>query len=314
VTLGPGEQRAGDSAPLVSVVIPCHNYGRFLRMAIESALRQTHPRIEVIVVDDGSTDDSAEIAAGYPDVVCIRQPNLGQAAAQNRGLDAAGGEFVLFLDADDELRPEAVETFVPCLQDGPKCAFAYGHVQLVETHGAPLTARASRSARLQTCVEGDVYAHMLRTNNSLRSSGAVFYRTDVLRRVGGFALDVGNAQDLDLNLRLAREHAICGNDRIVLTKRIHDANSMLRLGPMLRGALVSQRRQADFVRRHPEYRRDYRAGLRRARSYWGSRLARRAIAELRTGDLRGAAGDLGTLVRYAPRAGAVEFGKILLRR
>jgi glycosyltransferase involved in cell wall biosynthesis len=299
---------------LVSVVIPCHNYGRFLGAAIESVLAQGDESIELIVVDDGSTDDTAEVAARYPDVVYVRQPNLGQAAAQNRGLEAANGEFVLFLDADDESTPGAVEALAGSLRARPDCAFAYGHIDRVDSEGAVLTASPSRSARSQTCLEEDPYAYMLRTNNCLRGGGAVLYRTDLLRRAGGFSLGLGNAQDLDLNLRLAREHPICCVDRVVLRYRFHGGNSTTKFASMLRGMTDAQRGQRDFVQRHPEYRRDYRAGLKRAQSYWGSRLARGALAEVGSGELRTAAGDLATLVRYAPRAGAVELGKIILRR
>jgi glycosyltransferase involved in cell wall biosynthesis len=110
----------------VSVIIPCYKYGHFLPAAIESVLAQTYRDLEVIVVDDGSTDDSAAIADGYSRVACLRQPNLGQGAAQNRCLEAASGEFVLFLDADDQLVSDAVESFVECLGKCPSCAFAYG--------------------------------------------------------------------------------------------------------------------------------------------------------------------------------------------
>lgn len=300
---------------LVSVVIPCHNYGRFLAAAIESVLGQSRPGIEVIVVDDGSTDDSAEVAARYPDVAYVKQPNQGQAAAQNRGLEAAGGELVLFLDADDELTPGAVEALAGALRERPECAFAYGHVERVDSEGAVITGSPSREARQQTCLDGDPYAYMLRTNNCLRGGGAVLYRTDLLRRAGGFSLELGNyGQDLDLNMRLAREHPICCVDRIVLRYRLHGGSSTTRFGAMLRGMTGAQRAQRDFVKRHPEYRHDYRAGLRRTRSYWGSRLARGALAEVGAGELRAAAGDLAMLLRYAPRAGAAELGKSLLRR
>jgi glycosyltransferase involved in cell wall biosynthesis len=300
---------------LVSVVIPCHNYGRFLAAAIESVRRQSHPSVEVVVVDDGSTDDSAEVAARYPDVIYVWQQNQGQSAAQNRGLEAAGGEFVLFLDADDELAPGALESLAQCLAERPDCAFAYGHVERVDDEGAVLVGSASREARQQTCLEGDPYAYMLRTNNCLRGGGAVLYRAELLRRAGGFSLELGNyGQDLDINMRLAREHPICCNDRIVLRYRFHEGSSTTRFGGMLRGMTGAQRAQRDFVRRHPEYRRDYRTGLRRAQSYWGARLVRGALAEAGAGELRAAAGDLLTLARYAPRAGAVELGKVLLRR
>jgi hypothetical protein len=103
----------------VSVVVVNHDYGRFLEAAIDSALAQSHAATEVIVVDDGSTDDSRDRIAGYRDrVVPVFKENGGQASAFNAGFEASRGEFVLFLDADDLLLPAAAETAALSLSDG----------------------------------------------------------------------------------------------------------------------------------------------------------------------------------------------------
>src|SRR5882724_8982238 len=100
------------AAPWVSIVITNYNYARYLKDSVESALAQDHPAIEVIVVDDGSTDDSLEVLSllkdAYPELRLILGANGGQAAAMNRGWHVAQGEWVLFLDADDVLEPCAV--------------------------------------------------------------------------------------------------------------------------------------------------------------------------------------------------------------
>jgi glycosyltransferase involved in cell wall biosynthesis len=99
--------------PLVSIIIDNYNYGRFLADAITSALGQTYPRIEVIVVDDGSTDNSWEVIARFaPQVKAVLKENGGQASAFNAGFNRSSGEVVLFLDADDMLHPRAVEEAV----------------------------------------------------------------------------------------------------------------------------------------------------------------------------------------------------------
>lgn len=88
--------------PTVSVVIPCYNASPFLRETLDSVLAQTYPAAEVLVIDDGSTDDSAAIAESYgPPVRVIRQENQGESVARNRGIDEAAGDWVAFLDADD---------------------------------------------------------------------------------------------------------------------------------------------------------------------------------------------------------------------
>jgi glycosyltransferase involved in cell wall biosynthesis len=107
------------SLPLVSIVIPNFNYARFLGAAIRSALAQTWSHLEVIVVDDGSTDGSAEIIRRFGRrVQAIFRENSGQTAANNAGFAAARGDFVLFLDADDALRPDAVERAVAAFRPG----------------------------------------------------------------------------------------------------------------------------------------------------------------------------------------------------
>jgi glycosyltransferase involved in cell wall biosynthesis len=97
-------------SPTVSVVIPCYNAACFLHETLASVLRQTHPPLEVIVVDDGSTDNSAAIAESFgPCVRVIRQKNQGESVARNRGIDEAKGDWIAFLDADDFWEPTKLE-------------------------------------------------------------------------------------------------------------------------------------------------------------------------------------------------------------
>src|SRR6185436_125554 len=118
------------SGVLVSVIIPCYNQGRFLGEAIESVLNQTYRNCEIIVVDDGSMDDTARVAARYPSVNLVRQSNRGFSAARNAGFEQSLGDLLVFLDADDRLLPNAIEDGVECLEHNPQCAFVYGRYRL----------------------------------------------------------------------------------------------------------------------------------------------------------------------------------------
>jgi glycosyltransferase involved in cell wall biosynthesis len=109
-------------APLVSVVVPAFNAERFLAEALDSVLAQSHTPLEVIVVDDGSTDRTGEIARSYG-VHCLRQRNSGHAAARNAGVTAAGGDFLSFLDADDLWEPNKLSTEVTHLLAHPELGF-----------------------------------------------------------------------------------------------------------------------------------------------------------------------------------------------
>src|SRR5690242_15112878 len=111
------------SPDAVSVVIPCFNQAQFLNEAIDSALRQTCPPAEVLVVDDGSDDNTAAIVAGYPSVRYLLQTHRGLAAARNTGLRHVQGTYVLFLDADDRLLSRAVAVGMATLRERPECAF-----------------------------------------------------------------------------------------------------------------------------------------------------------------------------------------------
>ena len=105
-------------SPLVSVIIPSYNAGQWLEATLETALEQTHAPCEVIVVDDGSTDDSLAIAQRFRDrgVVVVAQKNGGASSARNRALSIAGGEYIQFLDADDLLAPDKIERQLALLQ------------------------------------------------------------------------------------------------------------------------------------------------------------------------------------------------------
>jgi glycosyltransferase involved in cell wall biosynthesis len=107
--------------PTVSVIIPSHNSGRFLGEAVESVLSQEYPSVELIVVDDGSTDDTQRLLSGYYGRIRhIRQPNQGVSTARNRGIEIATGDLVSFLDADDLMLPGKLRDQVACFGQSPR--------------------------------------------------------------------------------------------------------------------------------------------------------------------------------------------------
>jgi len=120
--------------PLVSIIINNYNYGHFLREAIESALNQTYPNIEVIVVDDGSTDNSREIIAEYEDrIIPVLKENGGQASAFNAGFAVSRGEIICFLDSDDVWLPNKVDRVVEVFQTAEDVALVQHNLRLLIT-------------------------------------------------------------------------------------------------------------------------------------------------------------------------------------
>jgi glycosyltransferase involved in cell wall biosynthesis len=117
--------------PLISIVIPCYNYASYLSEAIQSGLDQTYQPIEVIVVDDGSTDDTAKVAKSFaPKVRYHYQDNAGPSAARNTGAGLAKGNYIVFLDADDVLKPEYVAECLAHLGKHPQARYVYTQMVL----------------------------------------------------------------------------------------------------------------------------------------------------------------------------------------
>jgi len=124
------DRQSSPDLPMVSIIIANYNYGRFLGEAIQSALDQTYPAVEVIVVDDGSTADRLEVAARYP-VRVHSQDNMGVCSARNQGAALSQGEYLLFLDSDDRYEPRAVERLLAALEGAPsEVAFSFPQIKL----------------------------------------------------------------------------------------------------------------------------------------------------------------------------------------
>lgn len=181
------------SSPLVSVVIPCYNAVRFVADAIRSGLEQTYPHREVIVIDDGSTDRSAEVLQSYGSAIRWETgPNRGGCAARNRGLQLAQGELIQFLDSDDWLYPNKLERQVTALTTNPQatpiCDWDVIEADHVVQH---VTSPDSCEDSLLPLL-----TRPLQTASPL-------HRKSLLTQVGGFREGLPCSQERDLHLRLA---------------------------------------------------------------------------------------------------------------
>src|SRR6476620_2558258 len=166
---------------LVSVVIPCYNQAHFRSESVESALAQTYPRSETVVVDDGSRDGTAGVMARYSGIVSVRQDNRGLAEARNAGFRASTGDYVLFLDADDRLTPNAVEAHLSCFAKHPEAGFVVGDIDHITLDGSYV-----ESPRWPV-LEDNHYEELLKVNH-VANTIAVMFRRSVIERTGGFKL------------------------------------------------------------------------------------------------------------------------------
>lgn len=279
--------------PLVSVVIPCWNQAHFLAEAIESALEQTYAPVEIVVVDDGSDDNSGQVARRYPGVEYRRQPNRGPAAARNAGLRASRGEFVVFLDADDRLLAPAVEIGMAVLARDPAAALAIGACRDIDPGGGALGAPD------QPLIHRDHYLALLKSCFILSGSSVVFAKSR-LEAVGGFDERLRTGDDYDLYLRLARRHPLRCHGRVVTEYRRHASSLTGDPALTLAGELAALGGQRGAVRGGRE-RSALRAGRRRARRTHAATLGRRLCEQVQGRDWDGAASSARALLRNRPR-------------
>jgi glycosyltransferase involved in cell wall biosynthesis len=280
---------------VVSVVIPCYRQAHFLPDAIESVLAQTYPHFEIIVVDDGSPDDTWAVAGRYPGVRCLRQRNRGLSAARNAGLVASIGTYVVFLDADDRLTPEALAMGVREMAAHPECVLVAGEHNYIDEHGSMMPRPWVPS------ITRDHYRELL-TSNFIWCPANVMYRRTVFRGVGPFDRSLRSAEDYDIYLRIARRFPIRTHTGIVAEYRSHRFAMSRNSGRMLRFTIRVLRAQ----RRHVSGNRVLEAacdrGIRVYQELYGTPLIKQLPTYLWSGQWRQLLSESVVALWYYPRA------------
>lgn len=206
------------SRPLASVVIPAYNSERFLGEALASVSAQTYAPVETIVVDDGSSDGTAEVARAHPEAILIEQENSGPAAARNRGFKASCGEFIAFHDSDDVMTPDKLAVQIGHMLESPGVGCVIAEQELIVEEGA----------ELPFWVEGTkVETVMPPRPPELEDEPLVHPMTMVVRRetfeqVGNFDESMRAGEDFDWMLRAAEEEIeIARLSEVLLRRRVH---------------------------------------------------------------------------------------------
>jgi len=184
----------------VTIITPCYNGGRFIAQTLQSALAQTKPLLEILVVDDGSTDDSAAIAESFgAPVRVIRQANQGESVARNQGLMQAQGSHVLFLDADDLLEQTSVERLAQALEAAPENAVAImGCAWFSDDPNTPYTVKVPSAETFFPAI----------IESNLAPPHCWLAPTALVRGVGGFFADLRWFEDWDLWWRVGLEATV----------------------------------------------------------------------------------------------------------
>jgi glycosyltransferase involved in cell wall biosynthesis len=240
--------RSAKKMPKVSVVIPTHNRAAVLPRAIDSVLVQTDSDLEVLVVDDHSSDDTRRVVAAYTDPrVCYIEQDAGTrgvAAARNLGLRKASGEFVAFLDDDDEWFPEKLARQIPLFDSGGRIGIVYS--------GAVNVYSEQRSAVRIAEHRGELYREML-VRNRIHGLSGVVIRRNIIREVGFFDETLPAIEDYDYWLRICRRHDVdCVSEPLIRYYDQRDEKAthlgdMERRSRKVRDNMVARRQ---FFRKH----------------------------------------------------------------
>jgi len=260
---------SNDIAPdLISVIIPCYNHGAYLAQAIESILAQNHKSVEIIVVDDGSTDNTKKVAWGFEKVRYVYQANQGLSAARNTGITASTGNYIIFTDADDWFLPGALETNLKLLQQNPRAAFVSGgHIKV--------NARGETIEEVAETIEKDHYQHLLQ-GNYIGMHGTVMYRAWAFEKVR-YDTTLNACEDYDVYLKLARMHPVIHHTKIIAAYRIHDQNMSGNIPLMLETVLTVLQRQQPFLKNDVE-RACFARGQQVWKEYYTGKLFQKLIA------------------------------------
>jgi glycosyltransferase involved in cell wall biosynthesis len=214
--------------PLISVVLPAYNAGRYIAEALDSVTAQQGPfRTEILVVDDGSTDDTRERVARFPAVRLITQANAGPSAARNRGIAAAMGEYVAFLDADDLWTEGKLAAQMAVFRAHPNLGLVFGDCRRFDADG-PEPRTFFEESGLGPAFFGDpvlvrdAYAKLFNLNYV--PTGAAVVRREALRITGLFDESMRYVEDMDLWFRLAMHFGVGYTTRLCELKRQHGDN------------------------------------------------------------------------------------------
>lgn len=220
----------------ISTIIPTYNNAWFLKEAIDSVLAQTHPAHEIIVVDDGSTDDTGAVVQAYPQVKYIKKENGGPNSARNVGLAQATGELVAFLDADDRWEPIKLARQVALFEQHPELGLVYGNYKIIDTDGADCPDIPT--VPLDKELKGMVFEKLLPGNLILGSASNVLIKKSVFDTVGVFDETLRVGEDWDMWLRIAEKYPIDYVDAILVAIRRHTSNQTNNLAHLVKGDIA----------------------------------------------------------------------------
>jgi glycosyltransferase involved in cell wall biosynthesis len=326
-----GTFEGGGKGVSIGVIVPCYNGGRFLRDLVQSLQSQTFSDWECVIVDDGSTDDSRQIgdilAASDSRIIMKSQNNKGMAEARNAGYEASNptNKYLLFIDVDDKLMPDALETLWQAIESRPSLVAVYGSsrsfgetprsVNFSDLEGYARKRLGYRNGKItQLSVEDDLTFPDMLIRNWIITPGQALIRRAAYHQIGGFDQSVFLAADWDMWIRLTRKGPINFVDKTVLLYRLHETNGSRSKGLMERQALAVRYKAVASSENNSSERLVAVRLLRRhlienvhSRAYW-------AAQSLSKGDLLGCARQLWHTLRPLFNLMGFAFSRLNLAR
>ncbi|MEM1211382.1 MAG: glycosyltransferase family 2 protein [Planctomycetota bacterium] len=280
-------------SPKVSVIIPAYGHAGVIGQTLDSVLAQSFQDFEIVIVNDGSPDDTAGAVADYLSderVRYVEQPNGGQASARNHGLRLARGVYLAYLDDDDLWPTDKLAWQVELLDQHPDAGFVYGCQVCFFPDGREAEDHTKGRS-------GDLYERML-DHCFIKSPGQVLFRADAVRAAGGWDESIRGSDDWDLYLRMLKSSTCVGSRRVALRYRLHGTNASHNGWVMAKSCRrVLVKHLGLWPKRQP---------LRWARRwvwhsrFWGQRIHDQARAAARSGDRRAAFRQTVLAVRADP--------------
>ena len=206
----------------ISVVIPTHNRAQYLSQALDSVFAQTYPAAEIIIIDDGSTDNTRALLDPLIDKKSVRyffQQQRGASAARNKGISLATFPFIAFLDSDDLFLPSKLEKQMRVFERHPDLGFVHCWFSKFNDAGQDLGIRDTSR------FSGTIYPKILHEWSVLMAMPCMLVRTNVVREVGGFDENMAWAEDMDLWRRIARCYAVAVVEEVLVRVRVHASST-----------------------------------------------------------------------------------------
>jgi glycosyltransferase involved in cell wall biosynthesis len=208
----------------VSVIIPTYNRAQSIGRSVDSVLKQSYQDFEIIVVDDGSTDNTRDILFSFGNhIKCIRQDNKGPSTARNVGINASKGEYVAFLDSDDYFMKSNLETKISFLQSNPQIGWVYSDWAYVDDEDNDIEKGSSKFRYSEKKLNGNIFEELLKSRNFI-SPCTVVVRKSILEDIGHFDPLIPSQEEYDLWLRISLKYPVYYVDKVLVAVTLHPAS------------------------------------------------------------------------------------------